>query len=47
MGSEDCEEYAFYLLIPLYKACEGFMGKIVGGKLHFTQLVAIYFISFF
>ncbi|XP_020264631.1 small subunit processome component 20 homolog isoform X1 [Asparagus officinalis] len=29
MGSEDCKDYAFYLLIPLYKACEGFMGKIV------------------
>lgn len=30
---EDCQQYAYLLLFPIYKLCEGFAGKVVSGKL--------------
>lgn len=32
LGSEDSLAYAPQMLFPLYKVCEGFAGKIVGGE---------------
>ncbi|XP_039130786.1 LOW QUALITY PROTEIN: small subunit processome component 20 homolog [Dioscorea cayenensis subsp. rotundata] len=32
IGSEGCQEYAVYLLLPLYKVCEGFAGKVIGDE---------------
>ncbi|KAJ8449660.1 hypothetical protein Cgig2_001316 [Carnegiea gigantea] len=29
MSQEDCQKHAFQLLLPIYKLCEGFSGKIV------------------
>lgn len=29
MSREDCQKHAFQLLLPIYKLCEGFSGKIV------------------
>ncbi|XP_058078049.1 uncharacterized protein LOC131226271 isoform X2 [Magnolia sinica] len=28
IGSEGCHDYAFHMLLPLYKVCEGFAGKV-------------------
>lgn len=32
IDSEDLQAYAIYILIPLYKACEGFSGKVISGE---------------
>lgn len=32
IGSEGCQNYALYLLVPLYKVCEGFAGKVVSDE---------------
>ncbi|XP_010257842.1 PREDICTED: small subunit processome component 20 homolog [Nelumbo nucifera] len=29
IGQEDCQKYAIYMLLPLYKVCEGFAGKVI------------------
>lgn len=29
IGSEDCQHFAFDMLLPLYKVCEGFAGKVI------------------
>lgn len=33
MNQEDCQQYAYLLLFPIYKLCEGFAGKVVSGNL--------------
>nr|VDD40731.1 unnamed protein product [Brassica oleracea] len=32
MNQEDCRLYAFKILLPLYKVCEGFTGKIISDE---------------
>lgn len=32
IGGEDALQYAYELLLPLYKVCEEFTGKIISGK---------------
>lgn len=29
IGREDCEKYAYQMLLPLFKVCEGFAGKVI------------------
>ncbi|KAF8392350.1 hypothetical protein HHK36_022692 [Tetracentron sinense] len=29
IGQEDCQQYAIHMLLPLYKVCEGFAGKVI------------------
>ncbi|XP_021290199.1 small subunit processome component 20 homolog isoform X1 [Herrania umbratica] len=29
IGKDDCRHYASYMMLPLYKVCEGFAGKII------------------
>lgn len=33
MSLDDCLHYASEVLLPLYKVCEGFAGKVIPGKL--------------
>ncbi|KAG1347740.1 hypothetical protein COCNU_06G015690 [Cocos nucifera] len=33
IGSEGCNAYAIHLLVPLYKVCEGFAGKVIGDEI--------------
>lgn len=33
MSQDDCLHYASEVLLPLYKVCEGFTGKVIPGKL--------------
>lgn len=35
IGVEDCERYAFEILLPLYRVREGFSGKMIPGKICF------------
>lgn len=29
IGEDDCQNYAYQMLLPLYKVCEGFAGKVI------------------
>ncbi|XP_010938573.1 uncharacterized protein [Elaeis guineensis] len=33
IGSEGCNAYAIHMLVPLYKVCEGFAGKVIGDEI--------------
>lgn len=30
-GEVDCQSFAYHMLLPLYKVCEGFAGKVISG----------------
>ncbi|CBI17281.3 unnamed protein product, partial [Vitis vinifera] len=32
IGQEECQHYAFQMLLPLYKVCEGFSGKVISDE---------------
>ena len=34
IGLEECQHYAFQMLLPLYKVSEGFAGKVISGEVH-------------
>lgn len=34
IGQEECQHYAFEMLLPLYKVREGFAGKVISGEVH-------------
>lgn len=36
MNQEECRLYAYKILLPLYKVCEGFTGKIITGIISFS-----------
>lgn len=35
LSQEECRLYAYKILFPLYKVCEGFTGKIISGIIGF------------
>lgn len=32
LSEEDCRLYAYEILLPLYKVCEGFSGRVIHGE---------------
>ena len=32
ISPDDCLHYAYEILLPLYKVCEGFAGKVIPGE---------------
>lgn len=38
IGSEGTHDYAEHMLVPLYKVCEGFSGKVVSGEFIFIRI---------
>lgn len=37
-GSEGSRSYAIHMLVPLYKVCEGFAGKVISGEFIFYSI---------
>lgn len=37
-GEVDCQSFAYHMLLPLYKVCEGFAGKVISGMVSFNLL---------
>uniref|UniRef100_A0A1D1Z466 Small subunit processome component 20 n=1 Tax=Anthurium amnicola TaxID=1678845 RepID=A0A1D1Z466_9ARAE len=33
IGPESCREYAIHMMLPIYKVCEGFVGKVVSAEI--------------
>lgn len=38
MNQEECRLYAYKILLPLYKVCEGFTGKMITGIISFLSV---------
>lgn len=34
IGEDDFQNYAYQMLLPLYKVCEGFAGKVIPGRFY-------------
>lgn len=45
MNQEECRLYAYKILLPLYKVCEGFTGKIITGTKSFCTFTSAYSVS--
>lgn len=46
VGEDNSQNYAYHILTPLYKVCEGFAGKVISGKFSVCNLYHPFYYSF-